>query len=104
MLLNLTVRHAAHHVPHDDFACGVGRGQAQGVWRAQVVVVVLPGPFHLNTQTHNILYKQQKSVVHSKTVVSSSYKLWILRVLFSQMNGAAEGLQKGYFLAIMLKQ
>jgi hypothetical protein len=47
VLLDLTVGRATDHVPDDDFPRGVSRGQPEGVGRAQAVVVVLPGPFHL---------------------------------------------------------
>ena len=47
VLLDLTVGSAADHIPHYDLSRGISRGQPQTVRRAQVVVVVFPGPFHL---------------------------------------------------------
>lgn len=54
VLLDLTMGGAADHIPHYDLPRGVSWGQPQTVGRALVVVVVLPGPFHLQNTRGNI--------------------------------------------------
>lgn len=47
VLLDLTVGRPTNHIPHDDLAGCIRRGQSERVGSTQAVVVVLPRPFHL---------------------------------------------------------
>lgn len=47
VLLDLALRCARRHVPHDHLPRGVSRSQAQAIGGAKAVVIVLPGPFNL---------------------------------------------------------
>ncbi len=53
VLLDLTMGSAADHIPHYDLPRGISWSQPQTVRRAQVVVVVFPGPFHLPNTKHS---------------------------------------------------
>lgn len=52
VLLDLTVGGATDHIPHYDLPWRIARSQPQTVGRAQVVVVVFSGPFHLPDTRH----------------------------------------------------
>lgn len=51
VFLDLTVGCATHHIPNYNLARSIARSQTQTVRWAEVVVVVFPGPFHLQNHT-----------------------------------------------------
>lgn len=66
VLLDLTVGSATDHIPHYDLPRGISGSQPQTVGRAQVVVIVFPGPFHL-PNTEHMLSVWQSLWKHCKT-------------------------------------
>lgn len=54
VLLDLTLSHSGRHIPHDDFPMDVGRSQAQGVRRADVMVVIFSSPLDLASRRKRV--------------------------------------------------
>ena len=44
VLLDLTLGYSGCYIPDNDLSSDIRRSQAQAVWRADVMVIVLPGP------------------------------------------------------------